>query len=41
MADYSAYKNIKVEIRDGIGWAILESPGKAKCDEPGAARRDG
>ncbi len=23
MADYSAYKNIKVEVRDGIGWAIL------------------
>jgi feruloyl-CoA hydratase/lyase len=34
MADYSAYKNIKVEIRDGIGWAILNRPEKRNAMSP-------
>ena len=34
MADYSAYKNVKVEIRDGIGWAILNRPEKRNAMSP-------
>jgi trans-feruloyl-CoA hydratase/vanillin synthase len=34
MADYSAYKYIKVEIRDGIGWAILNRPDKRNAMSP-------
>jgi trans-feruloyl-CoA hydratase/vanillin synthase len=34
MADYSAYENIKVEIRDGIGWAILNRPEKRNAMSP-------
>jgi trans-feruloyl-CoA hydratase/vanillin synthase len=34
MADYSAYKSIKIEIRDGIGWAILNRPEKRNAMSP-------
>jgi trans-feruloyl-CoA hydratase/vanillin synthase len=34
MADYSAYKNIKVEVRDGIGWAMLNRPEKRNAMSP-------
>jgi feruloyl-CoA hydratase/lyase len=34
MADYSSYKNIKVEIRDGIAWAILNRPEKMNAMSP-------
>jgi trans-feruloyl-CoA hydratase/vanillin synthase len=34
MADYSAYKSIKVEIRDGIGWAMLNRPEKRNAMSP-------
>ena len=33
MADY-AYENIKVEVRDGIGWAIMNRPEKRNAMSP-------
>ncbi len=33
MADYS-YENVKVEVRDGIGWAIMNRPEKRNAMSP-------
>ena len=34
MADYSNYKNVKVEIEDGIGWVTLNRPEKRNAMSP-------
>lgn len=34
MADYSKYKNVKVEVEDGIGWVILNRPEKRNAMSP-------
>ncbi len=40
MADYK-YECVKIEIKDGIGWAILNRPEKRNAMSPQLALRHG